>query len=386
MKIFDKRAVLLCVTVLLLAFFSVFLYKTVNEKGDFESILLSIAQEKHIDPYLKQAVSSLQFMKNVLQPSPQSPEGQQLSKLHFQLAETLLAKNEQKYFNTALKQYEKAVLLFPSLNHGWPYFNMGVILEKTNRPDEAILQYRTVSHYDNGNLNLLAGYRIALIHNKETDKKVNSVDLYNYLRFSSKNVWNDIAPFDPKALDEGEVTEYLHALIACNSNNRANAISLLENYIVRNPKDYSAHYYLDLFQKNSFQSLYPGDGDLRVSCFAPKAIRNGSIILSHDMAVRCDLYIPQKEFRKIDIEIALENPYQIPFHCSLQMNNQVQNHEFNGQKVDSAVFRFSQFKNRNLLELRIHIPAEPLDKPSYTPRILRLTTFRIRIEPSENQP
>lgn len=333
---------------------------------DFEEVLDDIESNSQIDQPLETAEAYITFLEKGTNKPLGDSAMRPIADIHFRLAGTLNTRDRHAYLERAINHLDQAITLFPPLRHGWPFYSRGLIME-TLLPnqnislDEIINSYQQVANYDYGALALRAGYRIARLKAQNgmvlasSDRKA----LYNYLRFSSTDVFSEASLFTPFENSDDGLAPYLNALII-KDDQIDDAIQLFNSYLNTHPHDHSAEYYLDHFSQNELKPLYPSHGDLLRSCYAPRSFRDNFFRLLHDGAIRTDIYVNthQEKEHPIPVEITLqfENPMLIPsqIHMVFNQTNRVYEIEI-GEERKTLKTQFSTEQPRNLFELRYFV-------------------------------
>ncbi|RJP26456.1 MAG: tetratricopeptide repeat protein [Candidatus Omnitrophota bacterium] len=377
-------ALFICLMVAVLTAITLLFASDRGSLYQLDSLIETIDRESDLSHRLRQINEHLQFLTDGYQPPPHTPDALQIAKRRFQLAEKLHSLHDDRYLEEALKHYEQAIALFPSLSHGWPYYNMGVIFEKQKQYEEAISHYQTVLRYDFGRLALNADYRIAVIHQRQNGKPIDFAALYNYLRFASENVMKDIQPFVSSTPDGSAESDYLSSLVLYAQNRPADAARRMAAYAQRRPDDYSAHYYLDLFTQNEPQHMYPADGNLLSSCFAPYGSRNGAILLTHNMPVRCDLYRTAPDAEPLRFEMQLENPVHEAFQCILRFNGETRIVDCSPRENETISATFSASAKRNFLEVQLNLPGGGDADRRNNPMFIKMRSLHVSLAPTES--
>jgi len=225
---------------------------------------------------------------------------------------------------------------------------------------------------------------MALLNQRMSKLPVQSEHLYNYLRYSSLDINGDAAQFAETSLDEKEHSLYLRACAAQATGDSERAGELFARFLKKNPADYSAQYYLDKFADHGIEQMYPVNGDLLSSCFAPKAFRNGELLLVHNNQIRADLFIPQLNNRDLNLSVEMDNPFQKQVRVFISLNRQTQNFIFNKDSIIKFNTSFSSPQPRNLVEL--HIIFKDGESLSAGPLWVRVRKLHAALSSLESQP
>jgi len=304
----------------------------------------------------------IQFQAHALNPMPGTPDAGRVAELYFQLGEAILSRPDSGFLPVARDHFLRAAALYPPLRQGWLYFQIGRTLELTGPPflEEAQSYYSLVSIYNPGRLALLAGYRVSLIGLRIQPEPLDPQPLYNYVRFYSRDVESDLAPFAEAEFTGREEGEYLNALLAFRVGNKEKAAGALDRYLALRPSDPSAAYYRDRIAGRALQAMYPADGDLLKSCYAPKAYRDGFFYLPHDGNILTDLYGSAPENHALAVTLRLEKPWAGPARISVTLNNDTRTVLFQpeeSRKEQGLVFRFDTPRERNLLQCHVFMES-----------------------------
>ncbi len=333
---------------------------------DFDMVLDEIKTNPHIVQPLETAEAYIAFLEKGTDKPLGDSALRPIADIHFRLADALNSHDRRAYLERAISHLNQAIKLFPPLRHGWPFYTRGLIMESLLADqdvslDEIIRSYQQVANYDFGALALRAGYRIARLK-AQNDMVLASSDrkaLYNYLRFSSTDVFNDAGLFTPFEKSNDKVILYLNAMIKYDEQ-AEHAIQCLNTYLSAHPDDHSAEYYLDHFSQNELKALYPSHGDLLRSCYAPRSFRDNFFRLLHDGAIRTDIYVntepENSQPAPVEITLQFENPMQIQaqIHMAFNQTNRIYIIEA-GEERKTLKTQFSTKQPRNLFELRYFV-------------------------------
>ncbi len=380
----DKRVLFIFLIIVALTFSSYALLYKYTEKNEFDQHLSSIKSQKEVFVHLHEAKSYIDFFTQGIDPPAGSREAIPIARLHFELGEALLSLNEPEYLKKALSQYKATVQWFPKYNHGWPFHQMGKIYEKLNQPKSAIKNYRSVSQYDFGNLSIFTGYRIALLQSREGQNTFEIHPIYNYLRFSSREVFQDVFPFTNSLIKENDYTPYVQSLLHYSQGKKNLAAQAMKTYLDWNPEDYSAFYYLDLFNENFTKDMYPQSGNLLKSCYAPLGKQYNHLVLGHAMSLLSDIYIPEYKKNSIQITVHFTNSSRTAFNCLIKMNGHTQDFKLPlKEKVEiSASFPITQTKNIMDLHMTVNKPPDLVDRDF--PVFIHVNELRVSLIPVES--
>lgn len=328
----------------------------------------------------------IQFQWHALNPAPGTPDASRVAELYFQFGEAILSRPDTGFLPVARDQFLKAAALYPPLRQGWVYFQIGRTLELIGPPflEEAQSYYSLVSIYNPGRLALLAGYRISLIGLRSHTEPLDPKPLYQYVRFYSRDAGNDLAPFAEVTFSGREEGEYLNALLAFRAGEKEKAAAALERYLALQPSDPSAGYYRDRIAGRAMQAMYPADGDLLASCYAPKAYRDGFFYLPHDGYILMDLYVPDPDHHGLAVTLRLEKPWSGPARISVTLNPDVQTVSFQpeeSRKEQVLEFRFDSVQERNLLQCHVFMEREETVSPQ--PPLLHVRSLQAGLVPRE---
>jgi hypothetical protein len=334
----------------------------------FQKWLEQIQTEKEILPYLQSAQQLIEFQKTGLGAGQTAVAEEAIANLYFRLGEAILSRKDTVYLDAALDAYKKSIQQYPRLRHGWPYFQMGIVLEKLNRFPPAREQYRMVERYDYGLLALRAGYNAARISAQLQDQPVSAFDLYAYFRYASVNLVQEIQPFLDTAFQDGDEALYLKALIQKAQNQKSAAMQSLADYLKRKPTDPSARYYLDRLSQAPMQPLYPLDGNLSETCHAPRVYRNQNYLLSDDSHIRADVYIADPTHCTLAVDARCDNPDQTPYEIHFILNEDTRKVFSSSDTTGRFTAQFSTLQEVNHIELVLRIlkeESDPLASPAY---------------------
>jgi len=362
-RIFLFRAMIPCALIFLLSMTPFLCKPGMPPNTRFTALLKRVADESDIGPVLAEAKALIEFQKTGAGFQSGTPACEPPAHLYFRLGEALLSRKDTLYREEALFCYEKAVELFPRLRHGWPYFQMGLILESMNQPEPARKQYQQVRQYDFSLLALRAGYRIAGIDDlrNDEDEPVRSRDLYAYFRFASEDALREIRPFLKSRLEACDEALYLQALAASAQGNPATATQRMMDFLAKHPGEPSALYYRDRFAGNPMQPFYPTDGNLLESCYAPRVGRDGGYLLTDDSRVMMDFYLPELAAGELVIDATFENDSETPIQLIFVLNDQIRETGSSEKEQGHCAVKFSPRKEANHLELILHVLSKAVD-------------------------
>jgi len=350
------------------------LFVGLRQPGDdyFDRLLEDISSQDEIGGALAKADAYADFLASGLGAESGGEELRPAADAYFRIAGAILARADGRFQEQARNHLEEAVRLYPAVRHGWPQFQLGTLLESRVQNGDpasaaAIEKYASVSEYDSGELALKAGYRICLLKARLSIpwEASDGLSLYHYLRFASENMLDDIRPF-PANVFQGAAAGFLKGLSACAAGDKNAAAEFLREYLSKNPKDYGAEYFLHLSGGTAFYPLYPENGDLLSSFYAPRSFRDGRLLLLHDGRLRADAYVPHDAMNeKISLHLQVKNPLQRPFRLLLKWNSETKSLDIPTDCKDGSfdILFDSAPQTRNLID--IHLFMEELD--SLTP-------------------
>jgi|GEM_PF-2079424 len=338
---------------------------------------------------LQAAEKYIQFQRQALNPAPGTAEASRIAELYFQVGEAILSRPAGDYLPEARDQFVQAVNFYPPLRQGWLYYQLGRTVERIGPPhlNEAKSYYAFVSLYNPGRLTLLAGYRMMVIDRRIQPNPVEPPDpkpLYNYIRFYSRDMWNDLEPFAGVEFAGHAEGIYLAALQAYRNSGAAAAAREMDRYLTLRPADPSAEYFRDGFAGRSLRDMYPADGDLLRSCYAPRAHRDGFFYLPQNGALSSDVYVSAPEKHGLRITLRLAKPWTGAARISVWLNNDTRVAEFHpNERLDEQAleFGFDTLQERNLLQCLVFMEEE--DEATVPPRLLRILSLKADRIPRE---
>ncbi len=358
-----------------------------NSEKSYESIIERIASAPvaEVASHIESAQAYITFQSKGVSAKPGAESARPIADLYFQLGNALLSRSEDELLDMAHEYYTKSIELYPSLHMGWPYYQMGRIYERRGEDffGKAVIHYAIVALYNSGDLWLKSEYRMALLNQRMNKPPIQSEHLYNYLRYSSLDVNGDAAQFSENSLDDKDESLYVCACIALATGDLGRSGDLFARFLKKNPADYSAQYYLDKWVKHSLKPLYPVSGDLLSSCFAPKAFRNGELLLVHNNLIRADLFVPQLDGEGLNLSVEMDNPFQKRVQVFASLNRQTQNFIFEKDSIIKFDAWFSAPQPRNLVEL--HIIFEDGESVSAGPLWVRVRKLHAELSSPERQ-
>ncbi len=358
------RALIPCAIVLTFTLLPLWLYWNQPTEDLFDAALRRIATEPDIQAPLEKAES---FIKFFLKGGGASAQ-RYAADFHFRIGEAIHTRPDTRYLETALTHYETAVKLYPSLRHGWPFYQMGVIQEKMNRLGASIHSYQQVALYDDGQLAIEAGFRIATLYVKTEKSPLPAFDLYNYFRFAADDVLSSALLFAEAELDQEDYGYYIKSLIARARNQTEEEKRLLSKFREQFPSDPSAAFRLDELMERPLHPAYPLDGDLIRSCYAPLAYRNGGLYFQEGGRMIADFYYPENVNGPVTIRGVLAEPYPESVFIDLNLNGEAKSVKLTGGTQQVFSVTFDSTKKRNLLQIsliRLATPAQSEGKPSF---------------------
>ncbi len=334
-------------------------WKTYPPEIQFDDRLQKISTAPEIERELNTAESFVRFQASgLLSDINNAPV---VADLYFRLGEALLARHDGLYLNRARIHLERSIELYPRLRHGWPYYQLGHVLERMGPPyqNEAKNNYQRVSNHDHGHLALQAGYRIALLDLRTADTIFDPRALYHYIRFSSPDPEKDLQLFERASFDtaNGE-SLYLRARLSHRSGDNEKALELLSRYRQEHPGDWSALFYQNRYRGTQGARLYPMAGDLLASCFAPRSTRGIHFSLFDEGELLTDVYLNPPGNDELAIELSYENPFPMPLHFYLTVNGSTQDRKEPPRSKGKITFRFSAQAERNLVRLYVRMNGD----------------------------
>ncbi|MEW6236919.1 MAG: hypothetical protein AB1656_16165 [Candidatus Omnitrophota bacterium] len=379
---------------LILLFTGAALFVGLRQPGEayFERLLDDIASKSEIGGALAEAEDCADFLASGLGAEPGGEELRPAADAHFRIAGTLLARNGAQFQEKAKAHLEEAIRLYPAVRHGWPQFQLGELLESRLRGRDpasataAIEKYASVWEYDSGELALKAGYKICLLKTRHSIpwEASDGLTLYHYLRFASENILDDVRPF-PISVFQGEAAGFLKGLSACAAGDKNAAADFLCEYSKKNPKDYCAAYFLHFVGGTAFNKLYPEDGDLLTSFYAPRSFRDGRLLLLHDGRIRADAYVPQAaQEGKILLHLNIKNPLRRPFRLLMKWNSETKSLDVAADRKEGNFdIPFETAPQlRNLID--IHLFMDELDSlPSGETPLISIGELRLILQKPE---
>lgn len=344
----------------------------------FNAILdrIGAASAEEVPRPLAEAESFILFQQKVLSPKTGEDTAQTIADLYFQLGNALMSRAEPAYVDRARDCFISAVDLYPTLRQGWAHYLLGQIYEQYENVESIRMAkpyYEQVSLFNSGELSLKAGFRLASLALRLNEPPIDSKILYSYIRFASKEIANDLRPFAAALFDEQDESIYLRAATAQNQGDRDAATALWRQYLNRRPVDYSARCQLARSVGDALNSLYPENGDLLSSCFAPRAFSDGQLLLLHNQHIRADFYAANPGAHPFEITVALENPFEKNLLLYVTVNDQIRSLTVAPRRESQESFRFDSIQERNLIDF--HALKEDGDSSSANPPWIRIRSL-----------
>ncbi|MGC9328836.1 MAG: tetratricopeptide repeat protein [Candidatus Hinthialibacter sp.] len=352
----------------------------------FDAILQAIvtAPNSEMDHLVDSAESYIRFQRRALAPRRGREDARPIADYYFLLGGALLGRPDALYLDAARRFFEQSIDLYPTLRMGWPYFELGRLyerLEDESSAERAKQYYKLVSLYNTGDLSLRAEYRILRMDLLQRADPIASQPLYHYVRFASKDLSRDLQPFAEAHFDENIESFYLQAHLACIQGATETAVQVWRKYLKQRPMDYSAQYFHDRCSQSGLKDLYPEDGDLLSSCYAPQSFQEEAIALMHNHHLRMDCYVPNPKGKTLEITGALENPFQKKILIYASISDRTQTLNLESEPRPRFVLQFSNLSERSLLNFHVWIEDDSPAAPQ--PLWVRVLSLNAQLASSE---
>ncbi|MDP8246259.1 MAG: hypothetical protein P9L94_19405 [Candidatus Hinthialibacter antarcticus] len=304
-----SRILVPCIIAAALAVVALFALQTAPPADPFPNWLATIeSQEASLDAY-QEAGRYLAFLGEALNGQSDPDVRRQLADRHFLLGQAMFNHKTPAHLDYANQQFLRAVTIFPSLRHGWPFFLGAEAFERRDQDERAIEWYQQAAQHDYGQLALDARYRIALVEIRQpTPPQIDPRPVYDFLRFVSTDPFNEITTFRGASWGERPEALYLHSLAALRNGDPDAAARMMQGYLRLRPDDPSAAYHLDAMSGWKREGAYPADGNLLRSFIAPRAFDDNGPLLTNNAELFSDAYFhAPPQHVALDIEFIAPN-------------------------------------------------------------------------------
>ena len=153
-----------------------------------------------------------------------------MSDLYYSLGYALQVRDEPEYLDEAVAAYQRAVEIYPALRKGWAFFNMGLILERQGRIEEAQQVYEQVPAYDFANLALAAEYRMVVTNLKLNRLPLDPLPVYHFIRYGNRVRLNILDPFGMDLPEESR-NQISAGTVGISAGNPATAVEYITEYL-----------------------------------------------------------------------------------------------------------------------------------------------------------